>query len=290
VLIYRGTDPSNVLTFGLNGVWYMGSVPAGRRLTTDTGGELLLMSSTGIQPMSKLYSSGTASTSQYSTAKIANLFQRLQQSTANLRGWAMRLHPKDGCLMTLIPVAPNTASQQLVMSLSTQGWHQYRDMPIGVCAEPWGGQLYFGTEDGRVCVNDGDVDGVTLADPNSYDPVQWSLLTAFTNLGNPNQKQIHNLRATVLSQGGVVPYDIAARYRWDLNELTSVTATAAASGSLWDSALWDQAVWGGAYQAGQRVSGAYGMGPEMAIAVRGAASSRMTLTGIDVRFEQGGFL
>jgi hypothetical protein len=289
VVIYKGTDPSSASTFGLSGVWNTGAVPAGRRLCTDFGGDLLLMSSTGIQSLGKLTTGGVAYSTQYETGKIANLFNQLQASTSTLRGWSMRLHPQDAALMVLVPVAANQPTQQLVMSLSTKGWHQYRDMPMGVCAEPWGGSLYFGTEDGRVCVNDGYVDGVLLADPNSYATINWSLLTGFSNLGVPNQKRVQIIRPTILSQGGSIAHEAQARYRWSLDEIAAVSASPA-SGSAWDSALWDQTVWGGAYQAQQRVFGASGVGPEVAIAIRGAASSRMTLTGIDVAYDAGGLL
>jgi hypothetical protein len=290
VVIYRGTDPAQAETFALTGVWYAGSVPAGRKICTDFGGELLLMSSTGIQSLSKLQAGGGVYSTQYETARIANLFGQLQASYSANRGWSMRIHPKDSALIVTVPIASGAATQQLVMSLTTKGWHQYRDMPMGVCAEPWGGTLYFGTEDGRVCINDGDVDGVLLADPNSYDPIYWSLLTGFTNMGRPTQKQVHMLRPTVLSQGGSIPYSIMARYKWDLSEISAITSTPTATGSVWDSALWDAAVWGGSYNAQQTVHGSYGMGPEVAVAMRGAASSRMTLTGIDVEYEEGGFL
>jgi hypothetical protein len=159
VLIYRGTDPSEAGAFNLTGVWFVGGVPKGRRLCTDNGGDLLLMSSIGILPLSTLVTGKSAiERSQYRTAKIANLFNQAQIETAASRGWAMRIHPQDACLMVLAPTGQN----QFVMSLTTQGWHQYRDFPMGVCAEAWGGTLYFGTSDGRVCVNDGYLDAVVL--------------------------------------------------------------------------------------------------------------------------------
>lgn len=290
VVVYKGTDPSSASTFGLSGVWYTGSVPSGRKFATDFGGDLLVMSSTGIQAMGRLVTAGNGFAIQYETAKIANLFNTLQSSTANLRGWSMRIHPKDSALMVLVPVASGQPTQQLVMSLSTKGWHQYRDMPVGVCAEPWGGTLYFGTEDGRVCMNDGDVDGVLLADPNAYSPVYWSALTGFTNMGRPTQKQITLMRPTIQSQGGSIPHEIAARYRWDLSEIPAISAAAPSGGALWDVALWDQAVWGGSYSAQQPVRGAFGIGPEVAIAIRGAASSRMVWSGVDIEWDEGGFL
>lgn len=290
VVIYRGTDPSDASTFGLQGVWSCGAVPQGRRLCTDFGGELLLMTSTGIQSLAKLSTNGGVVSAQYETAKIANLFSRLQQASSTLRGWSMRIHPTDSALIVTVPVSSASPTQQLVMSLTTKGWHQYRDLPMGVCAEAWGGKLYFGTQDGRVCINEGNLDGVTLADPNSYSAINWSLLTGFTNMGRPTQKQIQLLRPTFLSRGTGVPYQIAARYRWDLTEASTPSGAVLLDGATWGAGVWGEALWGGAFTPQQTMSGAFGMGPEVAIAIRGTATTQIALTGIDAEWDEGGFL
>lgn len=290
VLVYQGTDPNIAGAFLLRGVWSIGAVPLGRTLTTTSGGDLLVMGSTGIQSLSILVRSGADIPTQYATAKIANLWRQIQASTRTSRGWSMVIHPEEAALMVLIPTAATGQSQQLAMSLITKGWHQFRDTPMGVCAAPWDGKLYFGTEDGRVCIMDGDVDGVTLADPSSYMEIEWSVLHGFSNLGRPTQKRVHFIRPTLLSQGGGVPYDVAARFRWDLREITSVLGTATSGASAWDAGLWDQAIWGGGTVSQQGTFGAAGMGPEVAIAIRGKSVSRTTLVGIDVGFSEGGFL
>ena len=289
VVIYRGTDPSSANTFALQGVWFVGAVPQGRRLCTDFGGDLLVMSSIGIMPVSKLVIGNVVyDRSQYQTFKISNLFNQLQAATSTLKGWSMRLHPQDACLMVLVPVAVNQSSQQLVMSLTTKGWHRYRDLPMGLAAEPWGGTLYFGTEDGRVCVNDGYVDGILLADPNAFTPIQWAMLSSFQNMGSPNRKRVQTIRPRVLSQGGNVTFRARAQFDWDLTEMDPVTALAAGGPGAWDTAVWDIAKWGGNYGTQQQTFGSVGIGSAVAIAIRGCSSSRMTLTGIDVSVDVGG--
>ena len=290
LVIYQGTDPASAATFALQGVWYVGGVPVGRRLTTDIGGDVLVMSSLGLVPLSKLVTGLVLyDRSQYRTAKIANLFNQVMAATSTLPGWAMRVHPQDNALVVLVPTAVNQAAEPMVMSLSTQGWSRYRDMPIGVCAEPWGGDFYFGTQDGRVCIAYGYVDGVTLATPTTgYTPIDCSLLTAYTNLGSPSMKRVKTIAVTTVSQGGNVSMNVRAKYKWDTTEIDRPTATATAGASSWDSGLWDSALWGGSYTPQRQVFGAYGMGPEAAIGLRWASSSRMSLTGIDVSFETGG--
>lgn len=290
VLIWSGTDPASAATFGLTGVWYLGGVPVGRHIATNFGGDMLLMTRTGIVPLSRLIASGieTLDSRQYATAKISNLFNELMLTKATIRGWSMRLHPEDNALIVTVPTTGSAETTQLAMSMATRGWSMYRDLPI-FSAEVFGGKMYFGTADGRVCISDGYVDGVELANPNTYTPVQWSLLTAFQSLGNGRQKRVHLVRPNILSLTGDADYQVAARYNFDLSELPPVSvSTGNAEG--WDTALWDVATWGGAYFPSQEVRGTVGMGSRAAIAIRGASSTRTVLVDLEVFFDQGGML
>ena len=285
VVIYQGIDPSSASTFSIVGVWFLGSVPAGRRLCTDFGGDLLVMSSVGIYPLSKLVI-GTVlyDRSQYATAKISNLFNDMQRQIGFQRGWAMRLHPADASLIVL---TPSQVPMQLAMSLTTRGWSQYRDMPMGVCAEPWNGSLYFGSGDGsgRVLINDGDADGVTLANPNSSVPVTFSVLGAFSNLGRPTQKRVQVIKTRLQSAGGYIPNQAKSLYDFDFSEIGSVTGSPGAS--TWDSGTWDSTVWAGSMLPQVQTFGSAGVGSNVAIAVKGTATSRATLVGVDVWFDEG---
>lgn len=296
VVIYQGTDPSSISTFGLKGCWSLGAVPYGRRIATDHGGDLLAASAIGIIPLSKLVVSGrTEDQSLYATGKISNLFNQLATSRRARQGWALHIHPSDNTLLVTIPgenVGGNT--EQLVMSLGRKSWGRYRDLPI-LSGATWAGEFWFGTADGRVCRNIDYVDNVLLSDPNSYSAVEWSVLTAFNNLGNAKQKQVKLIRPSVLSgvaaptPGALVAWvQATARYNYNLIEPTAPVAQHSSSG--WNFDLWDNATFGADYSASQPLTGAAGMGREVAIAVRGTAVSRTILAGIDVLFELGGEL
>ncbi len=282
IAIYQGTDPSSATTFGLKGTWSVGALPFGRKIATDFGGDLLILSADGLVPLSKLVS-GDPDKSQYATEKVSNLVNQNVSLYSTNRGWALRIHPLDHSLMVLIPVAAEQATSQLIMSLATKAWSQYADLPI-YSAESWGGSLYFGTADGRVCINDGYVDGVTLADPSSSTPIQWSLLTAFQNLDSPKKKRVDLIRPLITSQSVEPNYQAEARFDFDLTPIAPVAGASAGAGNVWDSALWDSAVWQGDYVASQRVTSGVGMGSNMALAIRGTAISKTILVGVDVGF------
>jgi hypothetical protein len=136
-------------------------------------------------------------------------------------------------------------------------------------------------------VNEGDLDGILLADANAYSPIQWSVLGAFSNLGRPTLKRIHLIQPRVLSTGGAQAFQAAARYGFDFSEITGSALGQSASGSVWDGALWDHATWSGGFQPQIQTMGASGIGIEAAIALRGQSKSRTTIVGTDVWFDEG---
>lgn len=288
VVIFKGTDPSNAATWGLHGVWSLGgSPPVGRRIATDTGGDLLLLSRLGILPLSRLVA-GEFEKDAYVTAKVANRFNAIMQTRSTLPGWSMRLHPEDNALVVTYPTFTGQPTEQLVMALAGRSWTRYRDLPM-FSTEVWGGKFYFGTTDGRVLINDGYVDGVTLADPDAYTPVQWAGLTAFSNLGNGRLKQVQLLRPVLLSDSSPPASEVQAVYDFSMAELPPVSVSGG-EGSVWDGGVWDEAVWGGDFQALQPVRGSAGLGFAVAVSIRGTATARTIWAGTYVYFTQGGAL
>ena len=288
VIVYQGTDPSDATLFGVQGVWPVGKMPAGRDLGISFGGDLLLLTRMGILPMSKLVKGQTAESIEFETAKIQPLFNSLMLSYGDNFGWSMRIHPEEAALYVTVPTRENEASIQLAMSLSKRGWTQIRDLDMFCCAAHEG-KLYFGTTDGSVFINDGNVDGRTLDDPSDIEAIDYSGISAFQNLGTGARKQVHVVTTYFMSESSATSFEVGARYDFSLTELGAVSLSAAV-GDVWDVGLWDSAVWGGAYSPKRAVRAVTGSGSNMAIAWRGAASSRTVLTGFELSFSVGGML
>ncbi len=158
------------------------------------------------------------------------------------------------------------------------------------CMAEWEGQLFFGTSDGRVVKNTGYVDGVLLSDATAFTPVEWALISAFSDLGTPSQKQVQMLRPLIRTDGAPPSVSLQARYQYDTSELGPVALALATTGSVWDVAVWDTDVWGGESLPSAPVRGATGMGSAVAVAIRGTAITRTVLVGIEVVYTSGGFL
>lgn len=290
VVVYGGIDPASSSTFSLKGVWSVGDLPAGRRIATDFGGDILIASMVGLVPLSKLVLGNvTFDRSQYLTQKVQNLFNYYTGLYGQNFGWQLVLDPKDNALLVLVPISQGSPSTQLAMSLSTKGWFPYAGLAMN-CAAAWNGVLYFGTADGRVVKHDGYVDGVLISNPGASTPIQWHLVSAFQNLGSPSQKRCHLLRPKVLSQSGGVPLSAQARWDFDASAPAPLTGTTIPTPGGWDSGKWDAAIWGGDFETTQTVFGATGIGIHLAVAVEGLANTRTIYAGVDVSFETGGFL
>lgn len=290
IVIYEGTDPASAATFGLRGVWFGGGVPYGRRFATDFGGDMLVATSFGIIPLSKLViGNPILDRTLYSTYKIGNLFTQLVEQYGGLKGWSLRFHPNDSALIVTVPSADGQPTNQLVMSLTTKGWSKYRNLPM-ISAEAWKRQLYFGTHDGRIMKSTGYVDNVLLSDPtgNTFTPVDWSLVTR--SAAGVAQKIAHQIRTTILSGDAAPLVNAEVRFGYDTSEAAVPPATAVkAAVALWGTAKWDVDAWAGDLNATKRIFGAQGRGPEVAVAVRGLAGNRTVLVGADVMHTEGGF-
>ena len=241
------------------------------------------MSTLGVIPISRLIAGIVDPQQLYSTYKISNFFSRQAATYGNLKGWSLRIHPEDNSLIISIPTADGQPTNQVAMSMVTRGWSPYRGLPL-VSMDAWGGKLYFGTADGRVCINTGYLDGLSISNPNAFTPIDCSGITRFSNLARGTQKQLTQIRPTIISEGGSIPNGVEARYRYNLAEATLPAATGNPGAALWDSAVWDTSKWAGAYQTQQSVRGATGMGPDFAVAFRLSITSRTVLLGFDIEY------
>ena len=286
VLIYQGDDPATAGAFNLVGTWFVGAVPKGRRIATDIGGDLLLLSLAGVVPVSKLRS-GSFGPDMYTTRKIAPKFNEAATTRRDLWGWQIALSPTENALIVNMPRVGDTY-EQFAMSISTQGWSRFQGVP-SLSMAPWGGDLYVGTLDGRVCKVTGDLDDVKIDGAATYSEIDWSGLSAFSDFGAPAWKQVHEIEPIMWTQGAAPGYGVEARYDFDTSTISSTPPDPATEGiATWDAATWDTDVWPGIDVPCGGIRGATGMGMRAAVAFRGRSNARTTLMGFRVRWTDGG--
>jgi hypothetical protein len=290
VVVYKGTDPASANTFDQRGVYFIGPTPAGRRVAGAFGGELYLLSSYGLVPISKLMSGQVIiDTSIYVSRKITPLINTEMASKRLELGWEVKLLPSQNLLMISSPKGANESYIQFVQSLDTRGWAIYRDFPYET-GDSWNGAFFLGTTDNRILIHTGTLDNVTIASPGEGEAIEFSILTWYQDLGTPAQSKVTQLIRPTFVADKLPIYAVLARYDYDLQEAVAVPISTAPTGSVWDVAIWDSAVWGAGLVAFNGLSGASGMGRSVAIALRGTCQARTTLVRFDLAYTAGNIL
>lgn len=292
VLVYRGTDPSVAANFALVGVWYVGQVPVGRRGYTQYGGDLLLLSTDGVVPLSLVTRGGstllTVQNKEYSSKIAPTLGSAVRESfTAN--GWQLAIAPYERILVVNSPYPNTTFPTQFVMSLTVNNWCLFHNVPIismGVC----GGYLFGGTASGTLLLLfANDLDAVTYAGSGGT-PVIGEIKPAYNYFENPTTlKQFKMVRPWFLaSESPGVFIDVAVNFQ--PTPPTGSLTFPASTLSVWNAAVWNSAFWGGGLASQAEWASATGLGFSGSAAMLSACPASTTLTAIDYLFEFGGIL
>jgi hypothetical protein len=291
ILIFEGLNPDTP-NFRLLGRWDVGQVPAGRRVMSQWGGNIKILSIDGIQDISILLEGQTQFPERTAaTYNISRYIRAFMEDRLDEYGWALHLVPEDAIAAVLVPDTNDTATDdpiQFVVSSSNAAWCQFRGLDM-VCANDNVNGFYYGTRDGQVRRYQGTVDDVDLAGENA-ESIVFSILTHYSDLGAPAAwKRPQFIRPHWVGQAQP-SYDVKARFDFDLAELATAPPYVLVNPSLWDAAIWDVSNWGGTAQSYQETLGLKGMGRHVALALRGSSVADLSLLGFDFMFDTGGLL
>lgn len=291
IVVFAGTDPASATTFQQLGEWSTGGVPAGRRVATQFGGDILILTLLGILPLSKLVGGQLVTPDTYETYKIRPLVTATIGEQQNSLGWEMVIHPQDNFLLLNTPGAATEEQEQYAMSYATRGWSILTGQPM-LSAAIWKSRLYYGTRDGRVCISEGFLDNVGYAGSvlNAV-PVASAVLSRFDTLGSARKKMIRFIRPLFVTHGLIPSVTSFARYDYDSDPRVLTPSGVPQQGDAWDTGLWDTSRWGaGRFSTHSAVQGATGIGSAFAVGVSFNTQAYAVLVGFDIAWEEGGML
>jgi hypothetical protein len=284
ILVYQGTDPSSVNTWGLVGV-FKAPEPIGRRCFIKLGADLCYLSSQGVLPLPQFLGKSSAGVSDIAvTDTISGAFKQAYADGATLFGWQVIEYPKENLLICNVPIAERSRQQQYVMNLKTGAWARWKDINAG-CWAIKGDQLFCGGNDGIVRVYGGT--------SNVYDddgePITALGVQAFSDFGTPMQKHFTMARPWM-----TVPQSYVAQVKmlvdFDESLPTFDPISFEEIGPEWDVAEWDVAEWGSGSDATafwQSVTGTSAVG---AVAVAVQSTAQIVWNRTDIVYEPGGVL
>lgn len=291
VLVWEGLDPTTADDLIMVGRWQVGGVPEGRRLLSDWGGDVMILSTSGLITVSALLEGTSTLNQRKFISRNINQYIRAEMSKTILEfGWSMELVPNEGIAIFIIPQPLNSsrAAIQFVMETGSNSWCMFRDLKIMATAKA-DHIMLFSTFDGRIMVLDGTLDNVSL-DGLTGEAITFSMLTHYSGMGSPaSWKRGQFIRPYWI--GAVQPvFSIKVLWDFDLRELPTTPAYTPDDLATWDAAIWDLDVWVGSAQSYLETIGIGGMGRHAAIAIRGNSVNDLTYIGADVMFDKGGML
>lgn len=176
VMVYKGDDPETTSTvdpvatgpWTLIGTWFIGAVPASRRIAIGQGSEMYLLSSYGITSLRDLLQGSTANDTMRSLSAKVNRFLRADiKSGRDRHEWSLNVNPADGFLQIVTPEPNTTPYVQYNQNLTTKAWGFWEDVPL-LCGKTWNGEYYMGGKDGVVYWYNGVLDNIELTPMNRW--------------------------------------------------------------------------------------------------------------------------
>jgi hypothetical protein len=289
ILIYGGDDPSDANNWSIVGSWYIGTVPVGRRLAGNMGGDLYILSISGLQPLNKVVQGNQTQIENIEVSrKISPAIRALMQTSYQQNGWEVKLYPSQDALFVMSPPQTGFPTVQYVQSLNNQGWSVYQSIPM-YTGEVWEGNFYFGSLDGNVYIFSGDTDYQNRTTGVGVSIIS-SCLGSFQDNEEPGQyHQAKFIRPVFLSPANPA-FSVTVRYDYNISEVLSSGVASPPTGVLWDVALWDVGTWTGSIFEIETVAGAGGIGRAMAIGLQMSTSAETTLIRYDLMYDSGGLL
>jgi len=258
---------------------------------SDWGGDVLILSATGIVAISDVLSGSAAFVNKSDlTYNITRYMRSVMSKTLDEFGWSLSLVPSEGVTVITSPKNPLSSEKpvQFAVNTTTNAWCMFRDLDM-VCQDKNNTGYYFGTSDGRAMLMVGEVDEANLAGDSSL-PIKFSILTHYTNLGSAGTwKRPQFIRPSWIAASDPV-YEVKIMFDHDIGELQTSPPYTTQDVALWDTAIWDSDVWAGSAQSYLETVGVDGMGRHLAVAIRGESTVETSYIGADLMLDSGGIL
>ena len=250
VLVYRGDDPTSTASWGLIGIYWIGS-PIGRRCTIKYAGDLLIITRDGVQPMSLALQSSRLNPRISLTDKIQIAVSQAVTSYGANYGWQLLPYPNENMLILNIPVSESSSQQQYVMNTITRAWCKFTGWNAA-CWELYQNEPYFGGNGYVGKAHDTTADNGTNITCNG--------LQAFSFFGNRNQiKQFTQMRP-LFNVTGSPSVATGINIDYDTSDPTSNIAFAPTTYSTWGTSRWGSATWAPGASVVGNWQGANGIG------------------------------
>ena len=231
-VIWKGIDPDS--DFEMVGIFRFDS-PMSKHSVINYGGDLYVLISTGLVPMSTMIRAEAEQLGQ-ADQNVVTIFRENSFNYRNDLGWQTYLNPSTGRLLCNLPRGAPNRYRQMVRHMPNAIWSMYEDIPARCWnwIEPY---TYFGDDSGNVY----QMHASYLNDDGR--PIRCDLQTAWSDYKTPAKKHFLVIQ-TYLTSSGLARPIIDMKVNYDLTPgVNQPDVNETTTGAAWDLAVWDQDYW-----------------------------------------------
>ena len=278
VIIYRGTDPANISTWSLVGIWSFGA-PVGNRCMVKFGGDLILLTLDGLFPLGQTLQSERLSPNLALSDKIQGAVSKATASYKSNFGWQVVFSAINDAVFVNVPISVGT-QQQYVMNTITKSWCNFTGWYAN-CWEIFNDNAYFGGN-GVVCK------AFSTAYSDNGTNIPGNALQAFNYFGSRGVKKYFTRARPSLFTDASPSIYLNMNTDFDTSDTSSPLSFSPISAALWDTAVWDTGLWGAGLQITNNWQGVGGTGYCGAVRLKSASLGvQIEWASTDVVFQRG---
>ena len=281
VLTYAGNNPASVNTWGLVGVYQI-PPPVSRRCLSNMGSDLAVLTTRGLSPMAEVMRLASV---QQSAATLTNRINSelgyQWESNWDEFGWELHVYPDKNLVILNVPIS-DTESTPFVMHAESGGWCRWLNYSA-TCFMSWNGRLFCGDAGGIVWeYTDDFVDD----DPTgTFDlPITCEMMTAFDVMQSPGVKMVAAVRPIYKGPNAQLPVKVYMDY--DDASINASVGVINIHGPPWNATKWNTAKWGPRRETVSIWQVSEGVGGSVAVGMKFQTNDNVTITGIDILYEE----
>lgn len=289
VVMYSGTDPASITTWGLVGVFYAGATFT-RRCWTKFGGDVAILTQFGLLTLNAIvrpepgYVLGNPL-----SQKIQRLISQTMSAAYSYTGWSLHNYIAENMMLINVPSLASSNNIQIVYNTITRAWTMFN----GIAAECWTTTnvgLMFG-EQGKVYLAwTGYKDGVLL-DGSGGREILAECQQAFSYFGMPGVTKHYKMIRPTFMHNGDFDCRVSANMGFDFETTVIPGIGIRSTPGIWDQSFWDSgAVWTGGVTTDKQWTSVTGLGFAAAARVSVSVNSEVVWIATDWLAEKGGVI
>lgn len=281
IIVYSGTDPANAATFGLIGIWQLGS-PVGTRCMLKYGGDLLIITLDGLLPLASALQSSRLDPRVALSDKIQGAISAATSAYGGNHaavGWEIFYFPKENALWVNVPVAEGQ-QQQYVMNTITKNWCQFTGWPAN-CWALFNDSPYFGGNGTVYVAWDG-----TYADLGNN--INGTAFQAFNYFGSRGTKKYFTRAHTGIFTNGSPTISVGVNVDFNVTDTLAPITYSASGAATWGNGVWGVSLWGSSLVIQNAWNGITGLGYCASVQLKSASKGlQIKWASTDVVYQQG---